>query len=84
MADFDNKAYQREYYKQWREELLEKMREKVTCETCNCKISRCNVQKHKRSNKHILNEMKGKPKEEVAEQFEKLYNNVNKAPPMKH
>ena len=45
----------KEYYETHREEINEKMREKIECEICNCEINRDGLGKHKKTKKHIRN-----------------------------
>lgn len=41
-----NKEYQKEYYKNNKQALLDKANEKVICEYCNRKVSKCRLIKH--------------------------------------
>ena len=53
---FDNKekinGRSKQYYENNKEKILEKMKEKITCE-CGCIITRSNIGQHRKSKKHI-------------------------------
>ena len=48
----DNKVKIKEQNKQYRIDNKEKINQKITCE-CGCVVSRCNLKRHCKSNKHI-------------------------------
>ena len=49
-----------EYRKRYREENKDYWKQKVTCELCNLTITRGAKSHHKKSGKHLFNEMKKK------------------------
>lgn len=50
-----NIEYCRRYYKENRDRHLAYVNTKVECEICNKQYARCRIQRHKKSNVHILN-----------------------------
>jgi hypothetical protein len=56
----DIKKYNREYYKKNRERILAGMYEKVECKICKRQISKCNLPRHERGNKHLANKLKSR------------------------
>lgn len=50
-TDFKNKNYNREYYKNNKNKILEYNKEKVICDICNCEISRNHLARHKKTEK---------------------------------
>lgn len=46
------KKYSKQYREQNREVIREKGKEKITCDICNCQISRSSITAHNKSNKH--------------------------------
>jgi hypothetical protein len=51
----NSKDYNAKYYQANKNRILKMMSEKVMCNECGKKISRCNLPKHNRSPKHIKN-----------------------------
>jgi hypothetical protein len=51
----NSKEYNAKYYTANKARILKMMSEKVMCNECGKKISRCNLPKHNRSPKHIKN-----------------------------
>lgn len=51
----NSREYMDAYYKKHRKRILERMNERVPCEICNIKITRCNMTKHQKSSKHKRN-----------------------------
>ena len=45
------KGYSNKYFQNHKDKYLEK----INCEYCNCKISKCNLLNHNKSNKHVNN-----------------------------
>jgi hypothetical protein len=39
-------SYNKNYYENNKNRILEKLKSKVNCEFCNCQVSFCNLQKH--------------------------------------
>lgn len=52
--------YNKAYYQKNKEKILSHILEKVDCPVCSCKVARCNLSKHKNSNKHKMNITKQK------------------------
>jgi len=53
MSTFNNIEYQKEYYKNNKNELLEKLKKKSKCELCGGSYSYVGRNRHNLSNKHI-------------------------------
>tara|TARA_R110001632_G_scaffold28910_2_gene76940 strand:- start:1162 stop:1635 length:474 start_codon:yes stop_codon:yes gene_type:complete len=53
-SNIPNRSH-KEYYEDNIEKINEKRKEKITCEICNCTISRDGLGRHKKSEKHIRN-----------------------------
>jgi hypothetical protein len=51
------KNYNKEYYEKTREARLNDMKQIVTCDVCNCNITKGKMTLHKKSNKHKYNEL---------------------------
>ena len=51
----NSKEYQKEYYAKHKETTAGKQSELIRCECCDKNISKWNINKHKKSAKHILN-----------------------------
>jgi predicted RNA-binding Zn-ribbon protein involved in translation (DUF1610 family) len=50
-----SKEYNTKYYEANKKRILKSMLEKVLCPDCNKMITRCNMNKHQRSQKHKAN-----------------------------
>ena len=48
-------VYSKQYFQANRENILEKMYQKVRCEVCDIEVMKCNICKHKRSKRHQHN-----------------------------
>jgi len=51
------KNYNKEYYEKTREARLNDVKQIVTCNVCNCNITKGKMTLHKKSNKHKYNEL---------------------------
>ena len=51
----DNKELKKEYDKENYQKTLQRLREKVTCEVCQCKLSRSSLSMHRKTKKHQTN-----------------------------
>lgn len=51
----DMKKYQKEYYQENKERILEKMKRKIYCECCNRDIAKYKYPQHCRTKKHLKN-----------------------------
>ena len=47
--------YSKTYYQLNKEKILNKMKEKVRCETCDRNIIKTHIARHNLTNKHLLN-----------------------------
>lgn len=52
--------YNKLYYQKNKERILKQILEKVECDVCHCFVAKCNMNKHIKSNKHKLNEIRKK------------------------
>lgn len=52
---FYNKPYFQEYYLQHRDKLIEQYAIKSECELCGCTVTKCQMNRHYKSKKHLLN-----------------------------
>ena len=46
--------YMKDYYDKNKEMMKETVKTKVLCEICNCYVTKCKLQRHLDTNKHIL------------------------------
>lgn len=53
MSNFNNIEYQKEYYKNNKNDLLNRLKQKTICETCGGSYSYVGKNRHNLSNKHI-------------------------------
>tara|TARA_R110001592_G_scaffold41974_1_gene136592 strand:+ start:920 stop:1120 length:201 start_codon:yes stop_codon:yes gene_type:complete len=47
------KKYNDKYYELNKKNILDKIRKKVICETCNCLINKSGISKHNKTKKHV-------------------------------
>ncbi len=66
----------KEYYAnpEYRKKHIAHMMEYVTCKICDISTSRCNMSKHRKTNKHWANVLKRTPNDELVEMMQSIGN----------
>ena len=50
----NRKEYMKEYYEKNKDKMIQSQIKKINCEYCNKLISKCNLEKHNKTTKHLI------------------------------